>query len=504
MRAWAMFAAVAWVVTASPALAAPSFEEAYADAREAYYALKGDAQRRQFRHHWINVAKKFERVAAKFPKSERAPDALFTAGELFVELGRLSGAREDWEAAMASYAKLVELHPKHRLADDGALALARLHLDRKADPEGARKLIEQMLSVNPDGDQAKKLEALAARLPAAKMEPAKAAPERKDVSRSPTADALLAAISKVTARRVSPVEEAAAALVPKALPKLTEVQERLREVRVGRATPGPAPEKLDAQATQEAKERLRQVAKHELGRELTLAEQLGLKVRRVVIDAGHGGHDTGAIGPSGVQEKDVALEISKKVAARLTEVGLEVVLTREDDTFLKLEERAQLANQARGDLFISVHCNSAPSKKLRGVETYSLNIASDRYSLRLAARENASTEKGINDLALILADLATKANTEESARLAAKVQRGLVSALSAKHKGIKDLGTKEALFYVLLGAKMPAILVETSFLSNPVEEKLLGSSRYQEDVATAIAEGVREFLGDRERLAKVD
>jgi N-acetylmuramoyl-L-alanine amidase len=240
------------------------------------------------------------------------------------------------------------------------------------------------------------------------------------------------------------------------------------------------------------------------GGEITLAEQLGLKVRRVVIDAGHGGHDTGAVGKGGTDEKDVALAIALRLGQVLTDQGLEVVHTREDDHFVRLEDRARLANEARGDLFISVHCNSGSESSWKGVETYSLNLTSDRYAIRLAARENASSAKTMSDLQFLLADLATRAHTDESARLAERVQRSLVSRVASKYPKTRDLGHKEALFYVLLGAKMPAILVETAFLSNPDEEKRLATPGYQDEVARAIAAGVQDFLGNRERLAKVD
>jgi N-acetylmuramoyl-L-alanine amidase len=253
----------------------------------------------------------------------------------------------------------------------------------------------------------------------------------------------------------------------------------------------------------QVRERLRAIKKRSPS-EVTLAEQLGLKFRRVVIDPGHGGHDTGTIGADGTREKDVALAVAKKLRTVLTDQGLEVVLTRETDKFVRLEERARLANVARGDLFISIHCNSLPQRHIRGIETYTLNLASDRYAIRLAARENASSEKGMSDLRFLLADLATRADTEESVRLATHVQSGLVSALRTKDGKIRDLGTKEALFYVLLGTKMPAILVETGFLSNAEEEKRLGSPGYQEDVARAIASGVQGFLGNRDRLAKAN
>ena len=257
-----------------------------------------------------------------------------------------------------------------------------------------------------------------------------------------------------------------------------------------------------APATQ-VRERLRAIKKRTAS-DVTLAEQLGLKFRRVVIDPGHGGHDTGTIGADGTKEKDVALAIAKRLRTVLTEQGLEVVLTRETDRFVRLEERARLANVARGDLFISVHCNSLPQRNIRGIETYTLNLASDRYAIRLAARENATSEKGMSDLQFLLADLATRANTEESVRLANQVQSGLVSSLRSKDGKIRDLGTKEALFYVLLGTKMPAILVETGFLSNTEEEKRLASPGYQDDVARAIASGIQGFLGNRDRLAKAN
>jgi N-acetylmuramoyl-L-alanine amidase len=185
-------------------------------------------------------------------------------------------------------------------------------------------------------------------------------------------------------------------------------------------------------------------------------------------------------------------------------MGLEVIMTRDDDTFVKLEDRTRIANKEKGDLFISVHCNAAPSRKLRGIETYTLNISSNRYSMRLAARENASSEKGISDLQYILADLATKANVGESTRLAERVQRGLIHTLSGTHKDIADLGTKEALFFVLLGAKMPAILVETSFISNPEDEQRLASDEYQAEIAGSIAASVGDFLEERSKLAQLE
>lgn len=507
--------AAAVVISAAPARQEQgSAEAAYQVARTEYYALKKDTARRKLRHHWQNVAKRFEKVAQRFPKSDRAPDALYTAAEMLAELSRISGAEEDLDAAIADYRRLVEQHSGHKLADDGALALARIYFERRGEPERARSVIEGALANGrASADKNRALRSLLAKLPAEKPKKEKrAAPLQEAIAKAATQPpAPLPAPSVPEANHPEPSPKAELPewasreeAQERPLPRLAAIREQLRTVRVGTPENTSAALPADPAQAELAKQRLEKAAKLGTGQELSLAEQLGLKVRRVVIDAGHGGHDTGAIGGSGLLEKDVTLSISKKLAEKLEQTGLTVVLSREDDTYVSLENRAKLANEVHGDLFISVHCNSAVSKKLRGIETYSLNVASDRYSIRLAARENASTERGVGDLQFILADLATKANTGESTRLAAKVQRSLVRAITSKHPEVKDLGTKEALFYVLLGARMPAILVETSFLSNPEEEKLLASESYQDEIAQAIAVAVGEFLGERERIAKVD
>ncbi|WNG47547.1 N-acetylmuramoyl-L-alanine amidase [Archangium minus] len=528
-------------------------EEAYQEARRSYYALKDDAARRKLRHNWLNVAHKFESVASRFPKSQRTAEALYTAAELLNGLSRISFVVEDQQAAIADYTRVVEAHARHRLADDAALALAHIYFERLDQPEAARRVITSSLAVSSKGDRARELKALLSKLPPppSPKAPAPAPARAKPPVRTPE-PAPAPAVASSAPSTPAPTEQVPVVRVELSKPNTPEPAPAQAAAPTQAATPAPAaapaqavasapegakpevsplieainnqsrePAAKQPPAAQPAEElasnkpvtapvddhvaqaRLKAVAKASNSSELTLAEQLGLKVRRVVIDAGHGGHDTGAIGRKGTQEKEVTLAIARKLARELRTRGLEVMLTREDDHYLKLEERARLANEMKGDLFISVHCNAAPSSKLRGIETYTLNTSADRYSIRLAARENASSEKGISDLQFILADLATKANTEESTRLANQVQKNLVSHLSSHYKGVKNLGTKEALFYVLLGVKMPAILVETSFLSNPEEEKRLASDTYQEEVAQAIAHGVEDFLGGRRQMATV-
>lgn len=514
MRTRAPLLAALVLLSLPLAARADSADAAYAKARKDYYALKRDPTQRKYRDSWLKVARAFDEVAKRFPKSGRTPDALFTAGQLYQELSQISRVNDDLAAAVDDYQKLITRYPKHHLSDDAAYWLAKIQLDRIDVPSAARKTVEAALVQQPKGDRAGDLRALLKTLPAEKPQPAKAAVAIKAAKKAPTPEPEppdleepeVADGGEPTARSeiAKVIESDGAAALSQAFARISEQ----RAAKAGAILSAPQPTQLPAQesvavAPKVAKARLKELG-HADGGEVTLAEQLGLKVRRVVIDAGHGGHDSGAVGPDGTQEKTIALAIAKKLSHELTAMGLDVVLTRDDDTFVRLEDRAKIANAAKGDLFISIHCNSATSHKLHGIETYSLNIASDRYSIRLAARENSSSEKGMSDLRFILADLATKANTAESNRLATRVQGSLVSHLAADYKEIKDLGTKEALFYVLLGAKMPAILVETSFLSNPTEEKRLESPKYQQHVAESIAAGVQQFLNDRQRIAKLD
>ncbi len=228
-------------------------------------------------------------------------------------------------------------------------------------------------------------------------------------------------------------------------------------------------------------------------------------IRRVVVDAGHGGHDPGAIGPSRVREKDVTLAIAKRLAGRLKKAGFEVVMTRADDRYVALEERTAIANTRRGDLFISIHANANPRRALAGTETFVLNVSDDRYARRLAARENGAEleEEGEGtEAARILSDLDAKASTDASRRLAAVVQRELVGSTRRRYGESRDLGVKSALFYVLLGARMPAVLVETAFISNRQEEKRLASPAYQELAADALARAVVQFARREPRVAR--
>lgn len=228
-----------------------------------------------------------------------------------------------------------------------------------------------------------------------------------------------------------------------------------------------------------------------------LAKQLALGVRRIVIDPGHGGRDYGAPGYlKGVHEKHVTLKIALKLAKLIREeLKCEVFLTRSGDRFLTLEERTAIANTKNADLFISIHTNSHKDRRAYGIETYFLNLATDDEAIRVAAMENATSTKNISDLQTILHDLMQNAKINESSRLAGNVQVSMVKHLKSKRwTRVKDKGVKQAPFYVLLGAQMPAILVETGFISNPRECKRLVDPQYQKRVCEAIVIGIKKYI----------
>jgi N-acetylmuramoyl-L-alanine amidase len=227
----------------------------------------------------------------------------------------------------------------------------------------------------------------------------------------------------------------------------------------------------------------------------SLIRALGLKIGKIVIDAGHGGHDTGTIGPNGLEEKDLVLEVGRRLGKMLeTRLGAEVVYTRKNDTFIPLETRTAIANKARADLFISIHANSSRDPDARGVETYYLNFTSSPEALEVAARENAVSEKSIYELQDLVKKIALKEKIEESREFAGDVQQSLHSGLAVKSPAIRDRGVKKAPFIVLIGANMPSILAEISFVSNPADERRLATSEYRQRIAESLYRGIAKYV----------
>ena len=226
----------------------------------------------------------------------------------------------------------------------------------------------------------------------------------------------------------------------------------------------------------------------------SLARQLGLGARRIVIDAGHGGHDPGTIGPRGLQEKDLVLDVAHRLERLVrADLGAEVVLTRTTDVYVPLEERTAIANSRGADLFLSIHANASRNPHARGIETYFLSFAQNPHAEAVAARENAISAATLKDLQQLVKAITLNSKIDESRDFAASVQEAMVQNLR-EHHAVEDRGVHTAPFYVLIGANMPSVLAEIAFVSNPGEEQRLKTGEYREHVARALLRGVRGYL----------
>jgi len=225
----------------------------------------------------------------------------------------------------------------------------------------------------------------------------------------------------------------------------------------------------------------------------SIARQLGLSVSRIVIDPGHGGHDPGAQG-RGVTEAELVLDVALRLEALLRKIpGVEVILTRRTDEFIPLPERTAIANREGADLFLSIHANASPHPTARGVETYFLNFADNLSAAAVAARENAASGQTMGALPDLVKAIALNNKVDESREFAAEVQRAMFDRLRGSNRTIKNLGVKQAPFVVLIGAAMPSVLAEISFVTNPQEAKLLRSSAYRQKIAEALLAAIRKY-----------
>jgi len=237
-------------------------------------------------------------------------------------------------------------------------------------------------------------------------------------------------------------------------------------------------------------------AKRNSSGDRSMIRVLGLKVGRIVLDPGHGGHDTGTIGPEGLREKDLVLDVAQRLGALIEgRMGSEVIYTRTDDTFIPLERRTEIANEAKADLFLSIHANSSPLQSAAGVETYYLNFTTSKAALDLASRENAGSQKSIYELQDLLEKIALKDKVEESREFATRIQSALYMFSARNNSHARDRGVKKAPFVVLIGASMPSVLAEIGFISNAHDEKIMRREDYRDHIAEALYKGLSNYAG---------
>ena len=235
-------------------------------------------------------------------------------------------------------------------------------------------------------------------------------------------------------------------------------------------------------------------AKRNANGDRSLTRVLGLKLGRVVIDPGHGGKDIGTHGPSGLNEKEVVLDVARRLGNLIEErLGSEVIYTRADDTFIPLEARTRIANDRKADLFLSIHANSSPIRTIAGVEMYYLNFTTSKAAMDVAARENAGSASSIYDLKDLLQKIALKDKIDESREFAARLQSSLSSLENKGNAAAKNRPLKKAPFIVLIGASMPSVLAEIGFLTNAGDEALLRKPEYRQKIAEALYKGIANY-----------
>lgn len=547
------------MVLAPCAAGAATVKSRYLDAEASYHKLSNDKIKRDYRHNWLSCIKKFQSVYALEPSGPLAPAALYMAGQLYQELYRRSGLEGDKKEAREIFRQVVHRFPasEYKLKADehlqqldrsgnSASPSAGKTPSRRSDKKEERAALPAELFRTPDSPPASTPEASAKNTPVSISELATVAALRHWSNPSYTrividADQAVAythQLIKQDPANNKPQRicvDLESSRLADSLQKLIPINDNLlSDARAGQFTPDTVRVVADIKSFTSYKifslsnpfrivldvwgeegagkmgppasvSAAPETVKGSMGKS-AIARQLALGVRRIVIDAGHGGKDFGAPGHlNGVHEKDVTLAIARRLAEKVRrEIGCEVIMTRDSDKYLTLEERTAIANTNNADLFISVHTNAHRDSRVFGLETYFLNLATDNDAILVAARENATSTKNISDLQTILNDLMQNAKINESSRLAGYVQSSMYQGLKKKYDLIKDKGVKQAPFYVLLGAQMPAVLVETAFISNARECERLISKSYQEQLTDAIISGIKSYIKEIHPTAFMD
>ncbi|MFH2011175.1 MAG: N-acetylmuramoyl-L-alanine amidase [Pseudomonadota bacterium] len=533
--------------------------EEYKKAYQEFKSLENSNIKRKSRKNWIQCAENFENIYEEYPEASRADDAIYMAGKVYQYLYGYSNREADLDKAIQLYQRMIESYPKSKLADDAQFRIAVIYEKYKNDKSKAYIEYSQVVSNYPNGDLSQRSKLSLDRLKQFKPitttkrssipevnYPIKDTKNNKEIRSSqsegeasglvtdirywsnPDYTRIVIDVDKKISYYNRLLKKDPSIQKPERLyvdlfgtrisPKLKEpipIQDGLlKMVRTGQYTKDCVRVVLDIESIKSYKILpledpfrivIDVIGKNSTAKDghqipgdtksLSLSRQLGLGIGRIVIDPGHGGHDPGAIGPSGLKEKDVVLKIAKKLEGIIKEnLGCEVVLTRRDDIFIPLEERTAIANTHKADLFISIHANASLNRNAHGIETYFLNFSTDEEAMKVAARENATSTKKISDLKAILQDLMLNSKINESSTLAGHIQKSLTGKLKNEYSDIRNLGVKQAPFYVLIGAEMPSILVEVSFISNTIEEERLKDLDYIEKLASSIFTGIKGYI----------
>jgi N-acetylmuramoyl-L-alanine amidase len=514
---------------AIPAYARPTSKQLYQKAVDLQKALKASDQLQQKITEWKKVVDAFRSVYYTYPSSSLSDNALFQVAALYAEMGSRFHDTLYFRRATSSYEFLIEQYKSSSFVSEAMLEYIRIMRDELKDRQSAEEMEVELKKTSP------KAAAAANDGPAAtRVQPA----EMKTLRHYTGTDYSRIVIDfdrEVTYKRNrlnDPdriyIDFENTVAYKSLLRDSIEVEDGfLKKVRVGQYDYRRARVVLDLKSienyevfplyhpyrividiqgkksatppsiatlpqTQPVATTPPEMAKTNTDGKYSLARQLGLKVQRIIVDPGHGGQDPGAMYGK-MQEKDITLDVSQRLRKILQDqYGYEVLMTRDSDEFIPLEQRTAYANSNSADLFVSVHVNSSRNKKARGIETYYLNFATTPEAMEVAARENAIAEKNMGELQKLTTAIAMNSKIEESRDFANLIQTNLVDQLKRQYQ-ISSLGVKQAPFYVLIGAQMPSILAEISFISNDRESTLLAKPDYRQSIAEGIAKGVKIY-----------
>lgn len=504
---------------------AATAESDYQEARKSYYRLLGSSALMAKRIEWEKSIRKFQKVERSYPKTKRAADALYSIGLLYKRLASWSGSSNDLESSVASFREVVRRFPGSSLVDDAHRNIGdmkfrednhaaaeeeyRKALDsesRRSKPESARKRAgaSKRVGSSATGSGIARLEDIVefrrgdrARII---LSLSRQAPYRDRILNSPARLYIDLLSTRLTPKALASGEKLSI--------RMGKRSENLSRVVFDLADEGAAYNVMDLKNPFRILVDINERASSAIGGASpgarTRASRSAIFFRAppvkrragvIVIDPGHGGRDPGAIGRAGLKEKDVVLKIALELEKELKKkTSRKIVLTRRTDKYLSLDERALIANALNAELFVSIHLNASRDRRANGFETYFLSPARSKDELETAARENMmaikSSNEFENDLAYIMSDLSNTSKVNDSYMLAQMVHRKAIE----RYGSSRDRGVKQAMFYVLWGAEMPSILVESGFISNSDEERALRSSRSTRQIAGAISDGIVRYL----------
>lgn len=525
-----------------------SFGQRYSAAKTKYLALKRSSAEQSLAYKWDDIIRQFRTLLDASPPGYIAEVVAFTLGQVYYDRARSLKDPRSLTDALHYFHQVATLFPKGPLADNAQFLSGDIYLYELKDYPRARKAYRYIVESFPRGDVAdnahlrlRELQKLSSSPPA--QASFSQAPRRTQVSPRASGGGTIVervrhwsnrAYTRVVVDLTGPVEYTKrrignpdriyvdlrpARLSPALKKKTLRVNDGLlKQVRFAQNRPGVVRVVVDIDSLHDFKiftrtnpDRLTiDIHGNRSATKLPLKDisiwgegaHIGVPqpIRTIAIDPGHGGKDPGAVGPRGLTEKEVNLDIARQLRRLLQSAGVRVVLTRDRDVFVSLEERTAIANINNADLFISIHANASPQRSANGVETYFLNATKNDHILKVAARENNIPVSRMTLLEKILFDLGATDNAKRSIPLANAIQTTMVESMKRSDRRVNNLGAKPGPFYVLVGAKMPAVLIETAFLSNPTEEAKLRKSAYRQRIAGAIFKGIEQYAR-RHRVA---